>query len=99
MEQFLYLGETLWRVSNAQQTLARERYLGKRMHVPRGPHAPGDWFVLNVRYDSVDRSWTLVAVESQSVAAPFPASEAGIDTHRRRSRMGEMAGLFRRADG
>src|SRR3989442_15147012 len=100
MEQFLFLGETLWRVSNAAGVLGRERYLGERMHVPRGPHSPGDWFVLRVQYDSVDRRWALVAVESLPVvAATLPGGEPGTDAHRSRSRLGEVAGLFRRADG
>ncbi|TML86252.1 MAG: hypothetical protein E6G08_12145 [Actinobacteria bacterium] len=99
MDQFLYLGETLWRVDRTSGALDRERYLGERTHVPRGPHLPGDWFVLHVRYDSIDRRWALVAVESLPVGATFPAGEPGTGTHRRRRRLGEVTGLFRRTDG
>jgi hypothetical protein len=100
MEQFLYLGETVWRVNKAPGALDRVRYLGERTHVPHGPHMPGDWFTLRVQYDSVDRSLTLVAVESLPVVAPLPGGRPGADTQSRsRSRLGEVSGLFRRADG
>ena len=69
MDQFLYLGETLWRVNRTSDALDRERYLGERTHVPRGPHLPGDWFVLHVRYDSIDRRWPQASPEPEPTDA------------------------------
>jgi hypothetical protein len=99
MDQFLFLGETLWRVNQAPGVLDRERYLGERSHLPPGPHSPGDWFVLHVRDDEADRRWELVAVDSLPVGSAFPAGEPGIEPNGRRRRLGEVTGLFRRTDG
>ena len=88
MRQFVFLGDTTWRVSNSPEQLECGRYLGEQRDIPRGAREPGDWFVLLVRRGPLDRRWTLVAVDSIAAAAP----RSGARAHRSRSRDGKGAG-------
>ncbi len=97
MEQFIYLGETVWRVAPSDGALDYGRYLGELRDVPRGPHAPGDWFVLAVRSAPEHRRWMLVAVDSLRTASHLAENRSGDDGGRGRRRLGDVAGMFRRA--
>jgi hypothetical protein len=88
MKQFVFLGDTTWRVSTSAEQLEWGRYLGEQRDIPRGAREPGDWFVLLVRRGPLDRRWTLVAVDSIAAAAP----RSGARAHRSRSRDGKGAG-------
>ena len=88
MKQFVFLGDTTWRVSSSADGLQWGRFLGEQRDIPRGAREPGDWFVLLVRRGPLDRRWTLVAVDSVAAATP----RSGARAHRSRSRDGKGAG-------
>ncbi|MFN2627376.1 MAG: hypothetical protein ABR569_01915 [Gaiellaceae bacterium] len=96
MEQFVYLGETVWRVASAS-ALDPRQYLGELRDVPRGPLAPGDWFVLAVDNPPRHRRLTLVAVDSLRPGLPAVEPNSGTKADRRPRRLLEVAGLLRRA--